>query len=303
MRTPRIRLSVRGVRALCLAVAVWLAVSWAVAHRLTGRRRSPFPEPVPARTAKAYEPARLSTRDGHSLGAWFVDGRADSPSILVLHGNGGSRWNSLGRSEILASAGCAVLLVSLRAHGDSSGGYNDFGYGARYDVVSAVEYLERRRHGRPVIILGASLGAAAALFASAELGGRVRGYILESPYKDLRTAVWNRLDDALPPVLDWVAYRGLVAVSPLVVPHLDRISPHDAAGGIPANVPVLILAGAEDRRARVEEARALLGRLSGRSELVVFPGADHLRMIDIAPARYRDAVLGFVEEVHSRCYR
>jgi hypothetical protein len=170
-------------------------------------------------------------------------------------------------------------------------------------VVAAAEYLVRRRPGRPVVILGASLGAAAALFASAELGGRVRGYILGSPYKGLRTAVWNRLDDALPPLLDWVAYRGLVAVSPPVVPHLDRISPHNAAGGIPADVPVLILAGADDRRARVEEARALLGCLSRRGELVVFPGVDHLRMIDVAPARYRDAVLGLIEKVGSRCDR
>jgi alpha-beta hydrolase superfamily lysophospholipase len=188
------------------------------------------------------------------------------------------------------------LLISLRAHGDSTGDYNDFGYGARHDVIAAVDYLERRRPGRPVVILGASLGSAAALFASAELGSRVRGYILESPYKDLRTAVWNRLDDALPPVLDWVAYRGLVAVSTQVVPHLDQISPYHAAGAIPADVPVLILAGSADRRARLHEARAILGRVSERSELVIFPGADHMRMMEVDPARYRDAVLGFVEK-------
>jgi alpha-beta hydrolase superfamily lysophospholipase len=195
---------------------------------------------------------------------------------------------------MLAGLGWPVLMVSLRAHGDSTGDYNDFGFGARHDVAAAIEYLERRRPGRRVVVHGQSLGAAAALFASRELGQRVRGYILESPFSDLRTAVWNRVDDALPAGLDRLAYAGLLAVSPLVVPHLDRISPYEAAGGMPDDTPVLILAGSADRRARPEEARALQERLGRRCTLLVFPGADHLRMAETDPALYRAAVLGFL---------
>ena len=59
-------------------------------------------------------------------------------------------------------------------------------------MIAAVEFLERHRPGKPIVVLGASLGAAAAVFASGELAHRVQGYILESPYKDLKTAVRNR---------------------------------------------------------------------------------------------------------------
>ena len=69
---------------------------------------------------------------------------------------------------------------------------------ARRDVYAAVEFLERRHPGRPVIVDGNSMGAAAAIFAAGDLGHRVAAYILESPYQDLKVAVWNRIDNWLP---------------------------------------------------------------------------------------------------------
>ncbi len=285
---------------VCALVALWLVASWAVAYRLTRRPRSWFAEPAPAVAWGTLAPARLETRDGHSLGAWLVAGRDDAPSVLLVHGNGGSRWNCLGRAELLAARGCTVLMISTRAHGDSTGELNDIGFGARHDIVAGVEYLERLRPGRPIVVHGTSMGAAAAAFASGELGGRVRGYILESPYSDLRTAVWNRTENALPPVLDAIAYRGLMAVAPLVLPHLDRIVPAEAIGGVPGDVPVLILAGDRDRNARPEEARALFERVRSHATLHVFPGADHLRMKEVDPARYRSAVIGLVDAARSR---
>jgi uncharacterized protein len=298
-RCPRRRRLRRWAVATCVFVLLWLVASWAVAYRLTRRPRAPFAEPVPGVSWGTLTPHRLESRDGHSLGAWLVAGRDDAPSILLVHGNGGSRWNCLGRAELLAEHGCTVLMISVRAHGDSTGDFNDVGFGARNDIVAGVEFLERFRPGQPIVVHGTSMGAAAATFAAAELGGRVRGYILESPYRDLRTAVWNRAENALPPVLDAIAYRGLMAVAPLVLPHFDRIAPAEAIRGIPADVPVLILAGDRDRNARPEEAQALFDRVRSHADLQIFPGADHLRMKEVDPGRYRRAVLGLIDGVAS----
>jgi alpha-beta hydrolase superfamily lysophospholipase len=295
-RAPR-RAALRWLRRIAVALAIWLLASYAVAYRLTCRRRPPFPEPIPSLDWCRMEPLRLRARDGEQLGAWFHEGRLDAPSVLLLHGNGGSRWNCLSRAEPLVAEGCSVLMISLRAHGDSSGDFNDIGYSARRDVLAAVEFLEGRRPGRPVVVHGTSLGAAAAVFASEELGRRVAGYILENPYRDLKVAVWNRLDDVLPPLLDALAYRGLLTVAPLVLPELQRIAPADAIGGIPEAVPVLIIAGGRDRRARPEEARELHRRVAGHGRLVVFERADHLRALDSDPGRFRREVLSFLGEI------
>ena len=207
-----------------VAVASWLLVSFVAAYLLTRRTRPPFAEPAPDVTWGRLEAHRITTGDGQRLGAWYAEG-GDGPSVLLLHGNGGSRRNCLARAATLCSEGrCAVLLVSLRAHGDSTGRFNNIGYGARRDVVAAVEFLRGRRPGKPVVVLGVSMGAAAALFAAGDLGARVDGYILESPYRDLETAVWNRTRAYLPPVLDRVAYLGLRVAAAVILPDLRAMS-------------------------------------------------------------------------------
>jgi pimeloyl-ACP methyl ester carboxylesterase len=282
---------------IILLLVLWLAASFAVAYRLTRRHRPPFREPIPAVSWAKLESHRLQTCDGQVLGAWLVPGTKHAPSVVLLHGNGGSRIQCLRRAEMLAAEGCTLLMVSLRAHGDSTGAINDIGYGARHDVVAAVDFLERRRPGKPIVIHGTSLGAAAALFAAAALDHRVAGYILESPYKDLKTAVWNRTENALPPVFDWIAYRGLVAAASFVLPHYEQISPLTAASGVPADVPVLILAGSQDRHARPAEARALHDRIRPHARLILFEHGGHMDFPDIAPERYRQSLRGFLRSL------
>jgi uncharacterized protein len=290
----------RGVIALGFVLLIWLLISLMVAYRLTHRLRPRFEEPVPRIACGPLEEHRIKTSDGEELGAWFLDGRDDLPSVLVLHGNKGSRLNSLGRAEIFTSAGCAVLMISLRAHGDSSGEYHDVGFSARQDVLAAVNFLEARRSGQPVVIMGTSMGAAAAVFAASALGHHVQGYILESPYQDLKTAAWNRTEVYLPPVFSHAAYLGLRTVGPLFLPNLDEISPLKAISGIPNDVPVLILAGAADRLARLAEAQALYRQVATHGRLVLFPGAGHHDLPGSAPGLFKRSLLEFCREVKEK---
>lgn len=290
----------RGLRALMalgIVLMLWLLGSLALGYRLTRRQRPWFAEPAPAVAWGPLESIRLRTRDGLGIGAWFAPGRPDRPIVLLLHGNKGCRRNSLGRAELFAGGGCGVFLISLRAHGDSAGEVNDIGFGARNDVAAAVEFLERRCPGRPVVVHGVSLGAAAATFAAADLGGRVRGYILESPYRDLKTAVRNRTRAYLPPVAETIAYAGLRLMAPLVLPDFEKIAPVEAVGGIPAAVPVLILAGGADSLARPAEARALYDRVRDHARLVLFARGGHHDLTRVEPARYRRTLLDFVETI------
>lgn len=297
--TPARRKWLRRALALAgLAVLAWLAVSFAVAHRLTRRAAPLSPEPVPAVAWGTAEPLNLNTPDGQALGAWFSAGRPDRPAVVLLHGNGGNRTATLPQAELLATAGYPVLAVTLRAHGDSTGDVNDFGLSARNDVLAAVEWVETHHRGMPVVVWGRSLGSAAALFAAGEPGPRVSGYVLEYPFRDLRTAVWNRLRTRLPWGVRHAAYAGLRLTAPLVLPDFDRISPLDAASGGAARGagtrPVLVLAGSADSRAPPDDARAIAERIGPRAELVVIEGGDHLALDAPDPARYRATVLGFL---------
>jgi uncharacterized protein len=280
-----------------LLVSLWLFASFAVAYRATRRPHRLFAEPPPAISWGEIQSVRLPTEDGEELGGWFVMGQVEKPAVVLLHGHRGCRGNCLSQAEVFAGAGCSVLLVSLRAHGDSTGEFNDIGYSSRHDVLAAVEWLEKRQPGRTMVIYGQSMGAAAATFAAAHLGNRVHGYILESPYQDLRTAVWNRMTANLPLGLDVLAYAGLSVTAPLVLPELDRISPLDAVAEIPRSVPVLLLAGEADRLARPEEARALADRIGSMARLVVLANGQHARLLQADPQRYRHVMLEFLGNV------
>jgi alpha-beta hydrolase superfamily lysophospholipase len=284
----------RMIAFVVLGILAWLAVSYAVAYRLTRRAAPLTPEPVPAVDWGTAEPLSLNTSDDQALGAWFFPGRADRAAVILLHGNGANRTATLPQAELLASDGYPALAVTLRAHGDSTGDVNDFGLSARHDVIAAVEWIETHRPGRPVVVWGRSLGSAAALFAAAELGPRVRGYVLECPYRDLRTAVWNRLRTRLPWGFSHAAFAGLRLTAPLVLPDFDRISPREAASDVPRETPVLVLSGTADHRATPDEAREIADRLDPRAELAVIEGGDHLQLEQPDPARYRATVLGFL---------
>jgi pimeloyl-ACP methyl ester carboxylesterase len=184
-----------------------------------------------------------------------------------------------------------VLLVSLRAHGDSTGQINDFGYSARHDVVAAVDFLEKQRPGSRILIEGHSMGAAAAVFAAAELGERVAGYVLEAPYRDLHRAVRNRARLYFPSPLDRFAWTGVELVGPLVLSDVDSISPINYIEDIPGSVPVLILSGTNDTRAQPDEAQELYDRIADHARLVQFKGAGHGLPVRSDPRLFGEVVM------------
>ncbi|MBA4065183.1 MAG: alpha/beta hydrolase [Isosphaera sp.] len=287
------RLRRRLLAAAGLVAALWLFTSWLVADQLTRRAAPVRPEPAPAVPWATLRDVRLTAADGETLGAWFAPGRPHRPAVVLLHGNGACRADCLDQAEFLAAEGHPLLLVTLRCHGDSTGDRNDFGRSARHDVVAAVTWLEANGVARPVV-WGRSMGAAAALFAARDLGGRVGGYVLECPFRDLRTAVRNRTGHHLPPPLGWLAYTGLSLTVRFVLDDVDGISPLNAAGGVPPDVPALLLAGGADWRAPPAEAEEIAARVGPRAEVVVFPGADHVGLHAHDPTRYRATGLRFL---------
>jgi alpha-beta hydrolase superfamily lysophospholipase len=277
--------------------AVWLLISVILVFVLTRRPHDRFGEPAPTVPWGTLEEHRIRTRDGETLGCWLYRGLAERPAVVVLHGNRGCRRDGLPAAEFFAQKGCTVLLVTLRAHGDSTGDVNDFGYSARHDVVAAVEFLKKERPGLPVVIHGTSLGAAAAIFAAGELGEHVSGYMLESPYRDLHRAVRNRTALYLPPILDRVAYAGVALTGPWILPDADRIAPIDHVDDIPHSVPVVFLSGTMDKRACPCEAQEMCDRIAGHARLALFEGADHGCLVRADQIRFAEVVAPLLREV------
>ncbi len=122
--------------------------------------------------AVATEPVRFASRDGVALVADYLPGpageadeRDDVPALVLAHGFAGHRRKPAYAylAERLSEV-ASVLAVDLRGHGNSAG-VSTFGLLEALDVSAAVAWLRRRGH-RWVGVVGASMGATAALRAA-----------------------------------------------------------------------------------------------------------------------------------------
>jgi pimeloyl-ACP methyl ester carboxylesterase len=96
-----------------------------------------------------------------------ADSTADHPSILMLHGGGQNRHSWKNTGQTLADAGFHVVALDSRGHGDS-----DRSPTADYSVESlcgdTLQVLYQI--GRPVVLIGASMGGLTGIAAAHEAG-------------------------------------------------------------------------------------------------------------------------------------
>ena len=103
---------------------------------------------------------------------WNRDGEvaADKPTILMLHGGGQNRFSWKNTGQILADSGYHVIAMDSRGHGDS-----DRAPSADYSVESLCNDTLQVLYqiGRPVVLIGASMGGLTGIQAAHEAGAEL----------------------------------------------------------------------------------------------------------------------------------
>ena len=99
---------------------------------------------------------------------WNRDAAAtDRPTILLLHGGGQNRFSWKNTGQILAERGFHVIALDARGHGDS-----DRSPSANYAVETLSADIQQVLYqiGRPVALIGASMGGLTGILAAHEAG-------------------------------------------------------------------------------------------------------------------------------------
>lgn len=142
----------------------------------------------------ARTPRRIQVRsdDGTALAGRMIPGtKRLRPWVLLLHGIGGSWRDSLAFSRIYAAHDCNIMLVDMRAHGESEGEWTGSGWLDRRDIIAWCSWIiARTGEEAQIIIHGTGMGATAALFAAEEkdFPTQARAIVSDSAYID----VWNQ---------------------------------------------------------------------------------------------------------------
>ena len=140
---------------------------------------------------------RMHEFPGCTMPAWWVAGRApeSGKAVILLHGHGRSRWDSLRRIQPIAAGAALVVVPDLRGHGDAPG-RSTLARREPEDVALLVAAVEAEHPGLRIVIAGHSLGAVVAIHAAAlraDAGAPIHAVTAWGPYDRVRTPFEARL--------------------------------------------------------------------------------------------------------------
>lgn len=236
----------------------------------------------------------LRSRDGTRLAAWFIPG-ARPQAILLLHGYSACKDDMLSHAAFLHAAGFSLLLLDLRACGESEGTVVTLGGRERDDVEAAVSYLQTRPDVDPdrLGIFGLSLGGALAILAASD-SPAVRAVVAESAFRSVRSAVrqnFRRFTHV--PSFPWAEmttrlteWRQRVSAA-RVVPEREVARLRRCA--------LLLIHADDDPIISVRDSEAIYARAVEPKDLWRIPSAAHAMAYNTLQERYAVRVVSFFD--------
>ncbi|CAN5508826.1 alpha/beta fold hydrolase [soil metagenome] len=241
------------------------------------------------------------------LHAWWLGGEVGT-AVIMLHGRGAGRHESLRTLPAVLAGGYGALLLAYRNHNGSApspDGFHHYGKSEWRDVMSAVDYLVETQSIERVVLYGFSMGGAVALEAARELSRRelalggpdslLAGIILDAPMLDVNAAIREgavRLGLPLP---------GPLARLALLVARLrtgiDWTALDKRRTLREVHAPILLIHGVADAvtPVHVSDEFAALAPQQVRYHRVL--GAGHVESWNQDPASYEGWIRDFLGEV------
>ncbi|MDO4848605.1 MAG: alpha/beta fold hydrolase [Coriobacteriia bacterium] len=248
----------------------------------------------------SFDTVDLEAEDGARLVGHALRAQEPSPYWLIYaHGLGGSWKSGAAFARRFAESGYNLLLVNMRAQGESGGALTGYGHLERRDLLAWSSWVARTDAAARIVLAGFSAGGDAVLEAAGEkdVPEQVMAVVADSAYADL----WNEAihvmgrmganGKALPahPVLDIarLSFRSRKGGFDLADASAVKAVEH-------AQVPILVLHGEDDAAVPPFSADRLGEAASGPHEVVKFPGAGHCCASVADPEPYYEAVFSFL---------
>ena len=240
-----------------------------------------------------YREVTAMTTDGVTLSAWYIPS-ANGAAVVLRHGAGSTRTDTLDHAAVLAGEGYGVLMMDARGHGLSAGRAMDFGWYGDQDIRAGVDFLASQPDvdDSRIGVVGLSMGGEEAIGAAAA-DPRIQAVVAEGASQRMPAdKVW--LSDAygvagvVQEQLDRVTY----AVSDLLTPAGPPTSLRRAAE-LAAPRPMLLIAGGEVP----DEEHAAAWIQAGSPDSVtlwVVPAAGHIAGLHTQPEEWKRRVTQFL---------
>jgi uncharacterized protein len=253
------------------------------------------PRPENQRTPKdaglTFTTVRFPGAKGTELEAWFIPAvtNATNGVVLLFHGYGASKDSLLLAADEFHRLGWDTLLVDFHGSGGSAGDTTSAGWHEAVDVAAAFAEAAKLAPGKPRVLYGVSMGAAACLRAIHAHDVKPDVLILECPFDRMLTTVQRRFHAMRVPSFPFAellvfwggrsgGFNGF-AHNPVDYAPLVRC-------------PTLVLHGAKDPRVSVRDVERIYEKLGGGKAMVVFPNLGHQSYVEADARVWRAQVEG-----------
>ncbi len=263
-----------------------------VYNPLAGR---PPLEESPADYDIDYRDVALTTSDGFNLAAWYIPSQ-NGAAVIAQHGYLSDRSGMLPEADMLVRHGYGVIMVDLRAHGNSDGELITFGKREVLDVEAAYEYLLNRPEVDPERIgaLGSSMGASIVLLYTAQ-NPEIKAVVADSAFSSMRDTIETSIAffTGLPPfpfapMIVFFAERetGYSIDEVAAVDHIGEISPR----------PVFLMQGGADTIISADSGQRLYDAAGRPKELWFDPVLEHVQFVTEYPSEFEQRVVEFFDQ-------
>jgi alpha-beta hydrolase superfamily lysophospholipase len=256
---------------------------------------------------------------------WLAD--SARASAIIVHGVGEHSGRYAQVAHCLVEAGCSVYTLDLRGHGRSGGEravIDRFSH-AVADIDQLVDLVAATEKGRPLFMIGHSMGGALSLCYALEHQEKLSGLILSAPAVALDGAPWLMRQSSK--LLSQIAPRmGAVAVDPKLVSRDAEMvnayvtDPLNWHGRLPVRtlaelvvfaerlprrlsslrLPLLLMHGGDDKLAGVSGSKMVHDGVSSTDKtLRVYPGLYH-EIFNELPADRAQVLRDLVEWIEQR---
>lgn len=138
-----------------------------------------------------YDTVQLTTSNGIKLEAWYMKADSAKGTVILFHGLNANKGNVLPEAFEFISFNYNVMLVDMRAHGNSESTISTLGYKESEEVKLAYDHMLKKGENN-IVLWGMSLGAVIITKAIWQYDIQPRKIILEMPFDRLQDHIQAR---------------------------------------------------------------------------------------------------------------
>ena len=236
----------------------------------------------------------IMSNDNLKLQGYIVKNQSNNYVILV-HGYTSNHLEMVNRAKKFYDLGFSVLLLDLRAHGNSEGKYITMGVKDGDDVKLWVKYLTENEHSNYIGLFGISMGAATVMTSLDDMPSQVRFAIEDCGYASL----WDEFKYQLGglfhlPTFPFLYFAQLWSI---ILAKFDFKSKSAVKSLAKTNVPILMIHGTKDTFVPYTMLEQNYNACNSVKEKFIVEGANHAQAETADYAGYWKTIEDFINKI------